>query len=153
MSWKIDEIKAKRLARARERFGNTDRDTLIDRIATLEAAMWPFVCTLSDLDVEPGPKRSAWATSKLFPFRDDATGKMQMTDPETKQTTQIDVPDDKLHEVDYWIDESITIQDGSKLSDKLEIIGVHQSDIAAYINCGSIWMEDVRRASKLLFGN
>lgn len=150
--WRIDDIKAERKAAAEKRFENSDHAALIDYIAEIEAALYTLAYPLSELDVVPGPRRSAWVSSKLFP---DTFGESEFDGKyavySNGKFVAKDIPDTELHTIGYATADSILIVDGSKLSDDFEVIAVHQNAIGAYICCGSIWMKDIRRAAKLLW--
>lgn len=152
MGWRIDDIKAERKAAAEKRFESSDRAALIDHIADIEAALYTLASPLSGLDIVPGPKRSAWATSKLFPdtFGKSEFGGKYAVCSDGKFIAK-DIPDTELHAIEYATIDSIQIADGSKLSDDFEVIAVHQNAIAAFICCGSISMKDIRRAAELLW--
>ena len=150
--WKIDNITAERRKKASVKFPDAGSDVL-DHIANVEAALYCLAYPLSDLDIEPGPRRDAWMTSKMFPSNFDGIkeGEFAVYDKDAKDFVSTDIPLEKLHEVEYEVAESIYVKDGSKLSDDFEVLAVHQNAIAAYVGCGGIWMKDIRRAAKLLW--
>lgn len=151
--WKIDDITAERRKKAEDRFRTAHRDELLDHIAKVEAALYTMALPLSDLDIEAGPRRSAYVSSKLFPAKIEGVpdGKYTVWNSDKKELEATAIPDDHLHEFEYAEAESISIMDGSKLNDDFPVISVHQNAIASYIYCGSIHMRDIRRAAALLW--
>lgn len=153
--WKTEQIAAERRKRADVAFANATREDLLARIVALETSLYKLTYSLNDLDVEPGPRNSAFMQSKFFPHRylDKAEKEEFCTfDAATSQFVGAQVSDETMHRVDYALDESVDVRDGSKLSDDLEILSVHQNATAASIYCGAIYMGDVREAAKLLWG-
>lgn len=153
MSWKIDEIFATRKERAAERYAQATHDDLVNRIAELEATMWPFVVTLSCLDEKAW--RGTTMTSKLFPESLDDTeendGKFWVYDPEGKKHVAVALAASDLHSTNYVLRSSIDIADGAELSDDFEVIATHQQEPATYVFGGAIWMADIRRAVDVVF--
>lgn len=153
MGWKIEEITAKRLETVRKRFPEAD-SAVLDHIAAVEAALYCLAYPLSELDIERGPRRAAWMTSKLFPatyFDNIPEGQFAVWDKATSEFVAKEIKLEELHEHEYQEAESISIEDGSRLADDLEVLAVHQNAIAAYVYGGSISMGDIRRAVKLLW--
>lgn len=151
--WKFDDITKERRAKAEDSLAGATTDQLLDHIAKVEAALYTLTYSLNDLDIEPGPRRSARATSKLFPSQFDhiPDGLFAVYNSDKHEFEATTIPVEELHAVQYAEAESISIEDGSKLSDDFEIIAVHQSAPCAYVGCGSIWMRDVRRAASILW--
>lgn len=150
--WKIETITAERREKAKAKFPNAG-DAALDHIANVEGALYCLAYPLHNLDIEPGPRRNAWMTSKMFPAQFDSIKDQEFAvyDKEAKDFVSTVILPENLHEVEYEVSESIGITDGSKLSDDFEVLAVHQNAIAAYIGCGGIWMKDIRRAAKLLW--
>lgn len=152
--WKTDEIAAERRKKAEATFIGATREQLIDRIVALETSLYKMTYSLSELDIEPEPRASAWMYSKLFPHRylDKAqNAEFCVFDRETKQFVEAHVTPENLHEASYELAESVEIRDGSKLPDDFEILSVHQSAMCASIYGGAICMGDVREAARLLW--
>ncbi|RUV07947.1 hypothetical protein EOA79_02335 [Mesorhizobium sp. M1A.F.Ca.IN.020.03.2.1] len=153
--WKSEEIAAERRKRAETMLGAATREQLIDRIVALETSLYKMTYSLNELDVDAGPRCSAWMVSKMFPHRfldREQNAEFCVYDKEKGHFVGVMVKTDTMHEVDYVLDDSVQIDDGSKLPDDFEILSVHQSAIAASIYGGSIFMGDVREAAKLLWG-
>jgi len=153
MGWNVDAIKCYCVKRVLERYGHADKDTLLDAIAEREAALYPFVTTLGSLDEKT--KNGTWADSKLFPARWDDVGDNEVTvwNPETKTYEPRSQPDDAdIHKIDYALADSVNIRDGSNIDGKFRILTVHRSEDCAYIHCGTVFMDDVRRACSILKG-
>lgn len=152
MGWDIDSITQERLKRLKKHFPEATEDWLV-YTAKVEAALYPFATALADLD---SSYESTWASSKLFPLRDEKTDHMMYYEDGTSKELENDPPADKLHETDYYLQDSIRL-DGygktsrEKLDDKFEILTVVSSHGPCSILSGSIWMEDVRRAVDIIF--
>lgn len=151
MSWDIEKITRER-AIAGESLKGATMEQVLSRLAEVEAALYALTAPLSSLDIAPGPRCSAYATSKLFPSVFDGIKEdhYPVYDHEKHDFVSTDIPDEKLHEISYSMADSISIVDGSKLHDDFSIIHVHQSGMCSYTSCGGIQMRDVRRAAALL---
>jgi hypothetical protein len=155
MSWKILDIRAERLDRVKSDLASASHEQLLERIADLEASLYPFVVTLGSLDDKlDWPYASMGVCSKFFPLRAES-GKMLVFNRETNKSDEVDdPPPERLHEVEYYTDESVSFDkgQGGKLHDSFKVIEVRQSATAASIYCGAVFMEDVRRAQAVLSG-
>jgi hypothetical protein len=154
--WNRDSIAADRRKQVEEQFAEASREELIDRIIALETEMYPFAYVLGSLN--EASWRGTDASSKLFPSLSD-DGKFQAY--QSKEDSPNDkggtitleaIAEDKLHEVDYYTEESLRIVNGEQLDDMFEIIGVHEQAPGAYVGCGSITMGDVRSLRRVLYG-
>lgn len=153
--WNTAQIAAERRQKAEVSLADATREELLNRIVALETSLYKLTYSLSDLDVDPGPRSSAFMTSKFFPHRyldKDEKEEFCTFDPATRQFVGAQVSTETMQQVDYALADSVDVRDGSKLSDDLEILNVHQSATAASIWCGAIYMGDVREAAKLLWG-
>lgn len=151
MGWKIEQIRERHRKEAEQRFASADKSALLDHIAALEAALYPFAYVLGSLDQKSW--RGTHATSKLFPsqFECIPSGELPVWNSETKHYEGAAISEDKLHAVEYSETESLTIEDGTKLDNEFDILAVHQQSPGAYVSCGSITMGDARRAHALVF--
>lgn len=152
--WNTEQIAAERRKRAEEVFANASREELVNRIVALETSLYKMTYSLSELDIDPSPRGSAWMASKLFPHRWLANGDAEFSvyDRDKKEFVAVDVKPETMHEIGYALDDSVEINDGTKLPDGFEILSVHQSVSCASIYGGAIFMGDVREAAKLLWG-
>jgi hypothetical protein len=153
-NWKSEEIATERRKLAKVNLADASKGQLIDRIVALETSLYKIAYPLHELDIEPSPRASAWMTSKLFPYRylDKAENEeFCVFDANTKQFVGAQVASETMHQIDYILGDSVQIDDGSKLSDDLEILSVYQSAVCASIYGGSIFMGDVREAARLLW--
>ncbi len=128
---------------------------LVERIVQLEVALYPFVTCMGSLDDESW--RGTHASSKLFPFlsEDEKFQVYQTADSDgnrgsTKEIDPESVPENELHTLEYYCEDSICIKNGKDLDDLFEVISVHQQAPGAYVGCGSICMGDIRHASTVL---
>jgi hypothetical protein len=152
--WKSDEIAAERRKRAEAELASATREQLLDRIVALETSLYKMTYSLNELDIEPEPRASAWMSSKLFPHRwlADQNAEFSVFDKDTRKFVAATVTPENMHEIDYELDESVEIRDGSKLPDDFQILSVNQSAMCASIYGGAICMGDVREAARLLWG-
>lgn len=150
-AWNLDKIRAGRREFAEKRFKEFTREQLLERLVEVETSLYVMTYTLNELDILPALRGDAWMTSNLFPVMDDDGKVLTIEDSEPRVEYRELPPPEKWHETEFCHADSLSIQDGSKLSDEFEILSVHQNAPAAYIGCGNIEMGDVRRAAKLLW--
>lgn len=148
-NWNYDSIKEERAKKVVEKFGEASKEQLLERLIELETAIFPFKYTLTAItnaDDDTG-RYGVYATSKLFAFEpDDQPYRFMKHSGEIgKGSVYLDVEDKDLHLHDYYEEESITIYQGDKLDDSVEILAVHSSGAGCYIGCGHITVGDVRR--------
>ncbi len=156
MSWNFESIYAQRSEKFHEKYGDADRGLLVRMILELETALYPFAVTLGSLDEKSW--RGTHATSNLFPttneageayiYSVDGDHKHELSGKRIKLET---IPEAELHRYEYDERESFTIADGRQLDDEFTVFSVHQQAPGAYVGCGSVHMEDIRRAVKLIF--
>lgn len=148
----MDSIVSERRAKADQMYSSADREALLARIVELEAALYPFSTTFGSLDDKlDWGRASLCVTSKLYPYTKG--DRLLVFNKETHKSDEVDRPaPENLHEIEYYLEDSMSFSDneGGRLHDSFEVISVHETGIASSIFCGSIWMEDVRRAVKAL---
>lgn len=151
-SWNLDKIRKDRRELAEKNFASASREELLDRLAEVEMNLYVMTYTLSELDIDPGPRRNAWVSSNLFPCWSDDETKVLTIEKEEPRVAYRDIPPtERWHETEFSSAESLSITDGSKIHDDFEILAVHQNTPGAYVGCGNIQMGDVRRAARLLW--
>lgn len=152
-SWNLDKIRKDRRELAEKNLAGASREELLDRIAEVEMNLYVMTYTWSELDIVPSWRCNAWVTSNLFPCRgDDDTKVLTIDQTQEPKVDYRDVPPiEKWHETEFCSEESLSIEDGSKIHDDFELISVHQNAPGAYVGCGNIKMGDVRRATELLW--
>lgn len=151
-SWNLEKIRAGRRKVANESLKDATREQLIERLVEVETSLYTLAYSLSELDIAPAHRCNAWMTSNLFPAFDESDKPLIIDRQAEPRVEYRDLPPaEKWHETEFGHAESLSIYDGSKLSDDFEILRVHQNAPGAYIGCGNISMGDVRRAAKLLW--
>lgn len=152
-AWLYDLTAESSRERNKTFFKDATRKQLVDRIVELEAQMAPFVTCLGGLD--DNPRFSVSATSDLFPmtFEDTPDGHVLIFNTETRKFDSYKWHEtiSEEHERGYQSADSVSYNDGSKLPDSFDVISVHQSELCAYVSCGSITMGDIRRAIGVLY--
>jgi len=153
MGWNYEAIREHK-AKDATRLADWPREKLIARIIDLEVALDPLVTTLGSLDDKlDWPRASMSVSSKLWPMTDEDGKSWLVFNKETSKSDPIEPPKpERLHEVEYYTQDGLSFDknEGGKLHDDFEIIGVHQSALASYIFCGHITMKDVRHAAGVL---
>lgn len=121
------------------------REQLIERVLELETALYPFVYVLGSLNDKSW--RGTMANSKLFPFKSEDDCFQVYKEGKTEDYKKLSESD--LHDIDYFEEDSIIIEDGSQLNDLFSILEVNQQAPGASVGCGSIVMGDVRYAKQI----
>lgn len=147
--WDYDKIAERRRKQVEETFAGKGEEALIARIVELETQLYPLYVALSPITEKSW--RGTTATSKLFPLRpeqDEDAFWVYNKDRSTGDHVKLD--DSQLAEVDYYLEDSLCIEDGTKLGDDFEIIAFHQQAPGAYVGNGNVTVGDVRRLDQVL---
>lgn len=140
MGWNHDSILKNRREAVAVRYGMADREALLERIAELEAALYPFAYTLGSLDCAHDETiHGAIASSALFPFQEDDTpdDHVLVFDKETRELLPQKLDVAQAHLVEYETCESFELPaDGNPLDGSFDIMSVMQSAPCASIGCG-----------------
>jgi len=154
MGWDYAKIRDRWQKEAETTLAGLSREELIAKVVDLQTALEPFVTTLGSLDDKlDWPRAGMNVSSKLFPMLDADGRSWLVFNSEKRASDTINplLPED-LHKVEYYTEDSLSFDkdQGGKLHDDFEIIGVHQQALASYIFCGQITMKDVRHAASAL---
>jgi hypothetical protein len=147
MSWKIDQIRERQKELVEARFADASREDIMAALIELRTAAYPFEYVTSHLDMKSW--RGTTASSALFHWEHPEKPGFAVWNTETSDFDCVQLKDEELAAAKYVTADSIQIEDGSKLGDNFEVLSVHQQAPCAYVGCGSIWMEDVRRLGQV----
>jgi hypothetical protein len=152
--WDYEKMYQRQKEIVDKRYANYHREELLQLIVELRANLYPFISTLGVLDQAKEHRDVAHVSSDLFPSTFDGITTDDLPyavyNDELKNFEGKAIPIEKLHEVEYALEESIVIHPGQKLDDKFQIICGHMSVYCGYCSYGSISMQDVRRATALM---
>lgn len=143
--WDRESIRKGRLEKIKDL--NLTPDQMLERLADLETALYPFVYVLGAIDNKSW--RGTNVSSKLFPMMSEDNKFSVYKDGEVISVDKL--TEAELHTTDYFEEDSIIIEDGTQLNDTFTLMATHQQAPGAYVGCGSIVMGDVRYAVNLLY--
>ncbi|QIG65915.1 hypothetical protein phiOC_p264 [Ochrobactrum phage vB_OspM_OC] len=150
MSWDYDKIEQITRKRVEDRFSNASNEELLDRLIELETQLYPFDFTFGGLD--ENPVEGMMATSKLWPYLSENESLQDLVPDENGKLVwkELELTTEQLADNKYHLQDSIYIDNGTKLGDEFEVFALHQYYTACYCFGGSITMGDIRRMNKVV---
>lgn len=151
MSWNYESIKNTKTKEVLEKYADATKEEILARLIEVETALYPYYVALSPITEKSW--RGTTCSSKLFPLRDEdsSNGNLFYTfNPETRKSDLISLTESQYADAEYYIEDGLSIDDGTKLGDKFEIVAFHQQAPGAYVGNGSVSVGDVRHTIEVM---